>query len=69
MRKIILLLNILVLSVALQAATQDIVRIDFENGLPAGWTQEYVRLPMDGTTDPATFSWYVESGDDLLHIG
>lgn len=67
MRKIILLLNILVLSVALQAATQDIVRIDFENGLPAGWTQEYVRLPMDGTTDPATFSWYVESGDDLQH--
>ena len=67
MKKIVLLLNILVLSVAIQAATKDIVHIDFENGLPTGWTQEYVRLPLDGTTNPATFSWYVESGDDLQH--
>ena len=67
MRKIVLLLNIVVLSVALQAATKDIVHIDFENGLPAGWTQEYVRQPMDGTTDQKAFSWFVESGGKLLH--
>ena len=67
MRKIVLLLNILVLSVALQATTKDIVHIDFENGLPAGWTQEYTRLPIDGNTDQAAFSWFIEDGNTLLH--
>lgn len=67
MRKIVLLLNILVLSVALQATTKDIVHIDFENGLPAGWTQEYTRLPIDGNTDQTAFSWFIEDGNTLLH--
>ena len=67
MRKIVLLLNILILSVAAFGATEDLVRIDFENGMPAGWTQEFVRLPMDGTTDEGAYSWAVEQGDNLLH--
>lgn len=67
MRKIVLLLNILLLSVATFGATEDLVRIDFENGMPAGWTQEFVRLPMDGTADEGAYLWSVEQGDNLLH--
>jgi len=37
------------------------------SGLPAGWTQEYVQLPVSLDADTASFSWSVESGDSLTY--
>lgn len=53
----------------LQAATNELLHADFENGMPAGWTQEYVSLPITAGYDTVAFSWgveqAVEGGADL----
>lgn len=67
MRKIVLLLSFCMLALIGQAANDEVLHIDFEKGLPAGWTQEFVRLPIDGTTDASLYSWHTETGANLQH--
>lgn len=43
----------------------NVLEVDFENGLPAGWTQEYVQRPVTQSANENLYSWFVESGDSL----
>ena len=52
---------------ALHADNFNLLEVDFENGLPEGWTQEYVKLPMTQSANEAWYSWSVESGDSLTY--
>lgn len=54
-------------SLGMYATTNEVLRVDFENGLPDGWTQEYVQLPVTQSGSPALYSWAVESGDALTY--
>lgn len=54
---------------AIQAATLEVLKVDFENvpadSLPAGWTQEYVQLPVTQIANSKLYSWGAEEGDSL----
>lgn len=64
------LLSMLLAALALTgvyASTNEVLRVDFENGLPSGWTQEHVQLPVTQSGSPALYSWSVEVGDSLTY--
>lgn len=54
---------------SIQAATLEVLKVDFENvpadSLPAGWTQEFVQLPVTQSANSKLYSWGVEEGDSL----
>ena len=52
---------------AVQASTLDLLKVDFENGLPSGWTQEYVQLPITQSSNESLYSWAIEEGDSLIY--
>lgn len=56
----------LVAALAMNAATNEVLRVDFENGLPDGWTQEFVQLPVTQSANQNLYSWAVENGDSLV---
>lgn len=64
------LLSMLLAALALTgvyASTNEVLRVDFENGLPSGWTQEYAQLPVTQSGSQALYSWSVEVGDSLTY--
>jgi len=58
-------------ALAMQAATLEVLKEDFENvpadSLPAGWTQEFVQLPVTQSANSRLYSWGVEEGDSLIY--
>ena len=67
MKRSLLFLSLFFAFVSLEAATNVVLQETFESGsIPAGWTQEYVSLPVTLGFDTAAFSWSVEQADSGL---
>lgn len=68
MKRIVLNLCLTFITViAVQASVLDVLTVDFESGLPAGWTQEYVQLPITQSSNESLYSWAIEEGDSLIY--
>lgn len=71
MKRTLLLCLSFIAALAMQAATLEVLKEDFENvtadSLPSGWTQEFVQLPVTQSSNSKLYSWGVEVGDSLIY--
>lgn len=67
MKRNLLVISLVLTTLASFAGTNVVLQEGFESGtMPAGWTQEYVSLPITLGVDTAEFSWHVEKSDSGL---